>query len=270
MPELPEIATRAVQMNAELKGKIISGVEVIQPKCLNVPVEEFSQALAGAELGETTFRGKWLVTETNQGNLLFNLGMGGELLLVTRQSLPEKYRLIFDFNDGSSLAVNFWWFGYAHYARPGELDKHPMLAKIGRNALDVSADDLYTMIKDKRGNLKAFLIDQSGLAGIGNAYAHDILFLARLHPQRQLKSLSRDEVEALAAAIQKGLRMSLDKGGAFYEMDLHGKKGGFLLEDLMVAYRENQPCPVCGTLIQKLKTGSTTTYICPNCQLLEV
>ena len=141
MPELPEITVRAREMNAALTGRRITGIEVLQPKCLNVPVETFAAALTGAQLLGTTQRGKWLVTDTTQGWLLLNLGMGGEILLVTRDRLPEKRRLIFDFADGAALSVNFWWFGYAHHLPPGPLAMHERVGKLGPNALDLTTDD---------------------------------------------------------------------------------------------------------------------------------
>jgi formamidopyrimidine-DNA glycosylase len=266
VPELPEIASRARDMSAELQGKIISGIEVTQPKCLNVSLVEFRAGLQGACLGETTCRGKWLFTETNQGWFLLNLGMGGEIRLATRSSLPEKYRLVVDFSDESCLAVNFWWFGYAHYVKPEKLASHTMTAKLGPNAVDISPAELWKMTSRQKASVKAFLLDQKHIAGIGNAYIHDILFMARLHPLRSLASLSEAEVERLAHAIHDSLQSSNDKGGAFYEVGLHGEKGGFSMEDILIGYKEGQACPVCGTSIVKIKTGNTSSYICPNCQ----
>ncbi|HVP21442.1 MAG TPA: DNA-formamidopyrimidine glycosylase family protein [Anaerolineaceae bacterium] len=266
MPELPEIASRAREMNQHLSAKTISGIEIFQPKSLNVPVDEFKTALTGAAIRGAAHHGKWIIVDTTRGWLLFNLGMGGELLLVTRASLPEKRRLIFDFSDGTCLAVNFWWFGYAHFARTGELDRHPMLARLGPNALDLSLEQFYALLVGQRSTVKSFLLDQSHIAGIGNAYIHDILFIARLHPQRLLSSLSSAEISSLYNAIHQGLEPSLAKGGAFYETDLLGQKGRFLLQDILVGYREGQPCPNCSTPIVKIKTGSTSSFICPTCQ----
>lgn len=116
MPELPEIISRTREMNLALPGKTIKAIEVLQPKCLNLPTEEFVAALSGAIIEEVTYHGKWIQTRTSHGWLLFNLGMGGEILLSSRQHMPAKYRLVFDFDDGSCLAVNFWWFGYSYYA----------------------------------------------------------------------------------------------------------------------------------------------------------
>jgi formamidopyrimidine-DNA glycosylase len=266
MPELPEIACHAAQMNAALSGKTISGIEILQPKCLNVPPDVFTTMLTGAEIQFVTYRGKWLFVDTTQGWLLLCLGMGGEILLVTRPALPEKRRLVFDFRDGTSLAINFWWFGYAHYVSHDDLCGHSMTARLGPNAIDLTAADLKTLFKGQRTRLKTFLLDQSNIAGIGNAYIHDILFLAHLHPMRSIARLTEAEIESLAEAIQSGLRPSLEKGGAFYEVDLYGQKGGFTMEDILIGYRENQPCPVCGTPIIKIKTGSTSSFICPICQ----
>ena len=268
MPELPEITVLARQMVKELVGQTFTSIEVLQPKCLNISKEAFVEALSGARLLDVTHRGKWLFAETTQGWLLLNLGMGGEILLATRDTLPEKYRLVFDFDDGTCLVINFWWFGYAHYVGRGELGNHAATAKLGPNALDVTADDLRAMLSGRRGRIKSFLLDQSKLAGIGNAYIHDILFLAKLHPLRTVDTLAEAKTDALAKAIHDGLQPSIDKNGAFYEVDLYGQKGGFTMDDILIGYKEGKPCPICGTLIEKIKTGSTSSFICPRCQPL--
>jgi formamidopyrimidine-DNA glycosylase len=91
-------------------------------------------------------------------------------------------------------------------------------------------------------------------------------FFAHLHPLRKIESLTPLEVADLYRAIHAGLEPSLKKGGAFYEVDLFGQKGGFTMEDILIGYKQNQPCPVCGTPIIKIKTGSTSSFICPTCQ----
>ncbi len=268
MPELPEIAARASEMNTALRGKTIQNIEVIQPKCLNLPAEDFKAALKRAQIKSTTYHGKWLMTDTSQGWLLLNMGMGGEILLVTRQTLPEKRRIIIDFTDDSALSINFWWFGYAHYVAENRLSEHKMTSGLGPNAIDLDAEGLQTLVKGQRTRVKAFLLDQSKIAGIGNAYIHDILFLAKLHPLRPIPTLSEGDIANLHHAIHAGLQPSIDKGGAFYEVSLQGQKGGFAVEDIIIGYREGQPCPVCGAAIQKIKTGSNSSFICPDCQKL--
>jgi len=256
-------------MKKELVGKAIRDVEVKQPKSLNVSVRAFKTGLFGARILDVTCHGKWIFVETTKGWLLINLGMGGEILLVTRKTLPGKWRTLFEFTDRTCLALNFWWFGYTHYVPANKLDKHAMTAKLGPNALDLTARELSAMLEGRRGSVKSFLLDQSRIAGIGNAYVHDILFFAGLHPLRGTHTLAEDEIEALAAAIDKGLRPSTSRGGAFYELNLYGKPGGFKAKHIVIGYKEGKPCPVCRTTIEKIKTGSTSTFICPRCQPLK-
>jgi formamidopyrimidine-DNA glycosylase len=276
MPELPEIAARAREMQSVLPGWRIERIEVLQPKCLNIPPEEFESSLSGAVIQEIHSRGKWLQVKTSRGWLLLNLGMGGEILLTRRDSLPEKYRLVFDLcrpaepeaseSPSACLSVNFWWFGYAHYAPLDELEQHTLTARLGPNALDLSEAEFQALLAGQRAGVKSFLLDQSRLAGIGNFYIHDILFLARLHPLRKLDSLRPEEVAGLYQSVQAGLRPSLEQGGASYELDLFGQKGGYQMQSLRVGYRAGEPCPACGTQIVKIKTGSTSSFICPECQ----
>jgi formamidopyrimidine-DNA glycosylase len=268
MPELPEIFCRAREMNDALAGRTIGGIEVLQPKCLNLPEEEFRAALLGAQVGAVTSHGKWLFAETTQGHLLINLGMGGEILLAPTDRLPEKWRVRFDLDRAESLTLNFWWFGHAHYAPPGGLSDHAMTASLGPNATDLSLDEFAGLVRGRRGRLKTLLLDQSRIAGIGNAYIHDILFRAKLHPLRPIPSLTAAEIERLHEAMRAELRRSIDVGGAFYEVNLRGKPGGFTAEDLLIGYREGKPCPECGTPVEKIKTGSTSSFICPRCQPL--
>jgi formamidopyrimidine-DNA glycosylase len=267
MPELPEIAARAREMKKALIGKTITGVDVIQPKSLNVPEDTFIQALTGAELLDVTAHGKWVFVQTSQGWLLLNLGMGGEILLVTPDALPEKRRLVCTLADGTCLAINFWWVGYAHYVQ--DLAEHKMTQKLGPNALDLSEEEFRSLLQGRRGRIKSLLLNQSHIAGIGNFYIHDILFMARLHPLRTIPTLTADDIGRLWRAIHDGLQPSLDKGGAFYEMDLYGQPGGFAREDIVIGYRDGEPCPVCGTTVEKIKTGSTSSFICPSCQPLD-
>jgi formamidopyrimidine-DNA glycosylase len=255
-------------MRKELVGRTIHGIEVLQPKCLNVPVEDFQAALTGAEIRDVTPRGKWLQIETMQGWLLLSLGMGGEILLTSRDSLPEKYRLILDLDDGTCLAINFWWFGYAHYA--ADPAAHGMTAKLGPNAMDLTLDEFRVLLHGRRGAIKPFLLNQKRINGIGNVYVQDPLFKAGIHPLRRINTLSDDQVAALWQALRQTLQESIDQGGSAWESNLYGEKGGWDESFLRVGYREGQPCPACGTAVVKIKTGSTSSYICPECQPLEV
>jgi formamidopyrimidine-DNA glycosylase len=268
MPELPEIAIFAQDMDRELAappGATIAGIEVLQPKCLNLPEAEFKAALVGAQILGVTAHGKWLKVRTSQGWLLLNLGMGGEILLTDRDHLPEKYRLVFDLDDGPSLAVNFWWFGYAHYA--ADPAAHPMVGKLGPNAIDLSLDKFRGLLKGRRGAIKTFLLDQDRIAGIGNVYVQTPLWQAKIHPLRPIPTLTEDEIATLWHALHGTLQGSIDAGGAPFELNLYGQKGGWD-DAYLFHWEEGSPCPVCGTPLAKIRTGSTGSYICPGCQRL--
>jgi formamidopyrimidine-DNA glycosylase len=266
VPELPEILIFARDMQKELVGRMISFVEVLQPKCLNVPVDKFQAALSGTTIRDVTYQGKWLRVETTQGWLLLSLGMGGEILLTDRGNLPEKYRLILDLTDGACLTINFWWFGYAHYV--ADLAAHKMTAQLGPNVLDLTLDEFRGLLRGRRGAVKTFLLDQKRIAGIGNVYVQDPLFKAGLHPLRSINTLSDEEITRLWEALRETLQESIDQGGSAWERNLYGEKGKWDTNFFLVAYQEGERCPTCSTIVEKIKTGSTSSYICPNCQPL--
>ncbi len=269
MPELPEITCRARELNEILRGHRVTEIEVAQPKCLDRPVEEFRAAVVDNLFLRVTHHGKWLICELDRGALLINLGMGGELLWVRSERVPDKWRVRLAMEDTCQLVINFWWFGYVHIIESKDLSSHPMLAKLGPDALELDQSGFIDLLAGRRGRIKPFLLDQSKIAGIGNAYIHDILFRACIHPLRPIPSLEEDEIEDLYSAMGDELRRSIDKGGAFYELDLFGNRGGFTADDLLIGYREGKACPTCGTMVEKIKTGSTSGFICPHCQPFE-
>ncbi len=267
MPELPEIHLFARDMRKELVGRTIGDIEVLQPKCLNLPEDEFRVALLGAQVRDVTAHGKWLQVEMMQGWLLLNLGMGGEILLTNRDCLPDRYRLTFDLPDGAALAVNFWWFGQAHYV--ADLADHAMTARLGPDFMSLTQDEFRASLEGRRGGIKSFLLNQSQIAGIGNVYVQDPLFKAGIHPLRPINTLGDDEIGALWQAIRETLQESMDHGGSQWEQNLYGEHGHWDDSFFLVAYREGKTCPTCGTTVEKIKTGSTSSYICPACQPLD-
>jgi formamidopyrimidine-DNA glycosylase len=145
-----------------------------------------------------------------------------------------------------------------------------MTVGLGPNALDLTLDQFRALLRGRRGAIKPFLLNQKRIAGIGNVYVQDPLFKAGIHPLRRIDTLSNDEVAALWWAIRETLQEGIDRGGSVWEFNLYGEKGGWDDSFLLVGYREGHPCPACGTTVVKIKTGSTSSYICPECQRLEV
>lgn len=269
MPELPEIVNLSRQMTKELQGKRIARVELPQPKCLNVTAKRFRR-IVGKTVKETRPRGKWLFTRLDPSdNFLLNLGMGGDLRYHKKpDTMPEKYQLRLSFRGGTELTATFAWFGYIHLASDKELPRHKMTCKLGISPVDedFSAEKLSSMLAGRRGAIKSFLLNQKNVAGIGNVYIQDILFRAKLHPLHRIETLTKAEIDTLHGAILNVLNESIRLGGLTYERDLHGRRGRYGPEHFMVAYKTGKPCPKCGTIVAKIRTGSTASYICPKCQ----
>lgn len=268
MPELPEIVNLAGQIDKTLRGKRIEKLEILQPKCLNLPPDQFEALVKGKEIRGAYSRGKWIFIKLHPETLLLlNLGMGGEVLYFPeKKNLPRKYRVKVDFHDGSLLTINFFWFGFFHAVKEKDLSGHPLTASLGVNPLkeEFNLKNFKELLKGKKGGIKSFLMDQKSIAGIGNVYIHDILFKAGLHPNRKIPALNEKEIEVLFKAIKENLIEAAEAGGLAYEVDLFNSPGRF--RDFLVGYREGKPCPKCGTTILKIKTGGTSSYICPACQ----
>ncbi|MBS7614624.1 Fpg/Nei family DNA glycosylase [Candidatus Bathyarchaeota archaeon] len=271
MPELPEITVIASQMRRELCGKTVAEAESRQPKNLNMPVAQFVETVKGKIVREVTSKGKWIFLKLEPSFfLLINLGMYGELLYyVNGQKLPERYQFKLRFSDGSGFTIFFSWFGYVHLVAEKDLKKHRLTANLGANPL--SNDFCFERFKNwlsskKKTKIKNFLLDQKNIAGIGNVYVQDILFQSRLHPNREISTLSQKEKQDLYNAIKDVLNLSIQHGGLAYEKDFYGQNGKFDGTKFLVGYKEGKPCPVCGTIIEKIKTRSTSSYICPSCQ----
>jgi formamidopyrimidine-DNA glycosylase len=125
------------------------------------------------------------------------------------------------------------------------------------------------LLVSKKMGIKSFLLNQKNIAGIGNVYVQDILFKAKLHPNRKVSTLSEKEIGDLYDAILGVLKCSIQSCGLAYEKDFYGREGKFTINEFLVGYKTGKPCPVCTTPAEKIRTGSTHSYICPKCQPLK-
>jgi formamidopyrimidine-DNA glycosylase len=270
MPELPEIAVVARQMNKEITGKRIADIEVRQPKNLNMPAREFTKTVKGKTVSNVSSRGKWIVIKLNkQYYMHINRGMNADVLFFTsEQKLPQKYQFKLTFADGTGFTIQFQWFGYIHLVSENSLNKHKMTAQLGISPLDreFTLEGFRNLLANKKGRIKSFLINQKNVAGIGNVYIQDILFKAKLHPNRKISTLSEKETKNLYRAILDVLNQSIKLSGLAYEKDFYGREGKLTIDRFLVGYKTGKPCPTCKTPIQKIRTGSTSSYICPKCQ----
>lgn len=271
--ELPELTILSRQMQKELVGKRISKAEIANPKCLNMPYEKFRKTVVGKTIRSVESRGKWLFIKLDLGHfLLFNPGMGVDVIhFKLDDKLPEKYHIKFTLDDKTGFTIRVWWFCYLHLMSENKLGEHKLTAKLGITPLDkrFTLDCFRQLLNKKRGYIKSFLLDQKNIAGIGNVYIQDILFNAKLHPKRKIPSLTNNEIETLYKSIKSVLKESIELCGLSYEKDFYGNKGGYGKQQFKIAYKPGKPCPTCQTTIQKIKTGSTSNFICPSCQPLD-
>jgi len=266
-------------MSKEIAGRRISEVEVVNPKCLNMPLEEFRKGLVGKIVESVKSRGKWLFFKLSAGGspssaydlLLFNPGMGADVIRFgPDEALPQKYHIKLGMDDQSGFTVRVWWFCYLHLVSSSRLIEHRLVGRLGVSPLD----EVFTLpyfrelLEKRRGRIKNFIVDQKKIAGIGNVYIQDILFNSRVHPNRLIPTLNEAEIEALYRSMRSVLQKSIDLSGLAYERDFFGNKGGFGADQFKIAYKPGQPCPACQTTIEKIKTGSTSSFICPKCQKL--
>lgn len=271
MAEIPEIIKYSRQMNDVLSGKTISALGLFQDKNLNISADEFTRRTLGRTVKSVGHKGKWFVLHLDcDENILISLGMGADILYFEENGPQNKHQVRVDFTDGTGFSVRYWWFGKFLLVSDEELPLEPGTKDIGIDPFDpaFSYEHFRALFTGKKMQVKAFLLDQKNIGGIGNMYMHDILFLAGLHPKTKISDMKESDFRRLYDAILQVLKAGLDGGTFDYEMDFFGNRGPLTNDHFIIAYKENGHCPNCGSSIELLKTGSTSSYICPKCQKL--
>ena len=267
MPELPEIVIIATQMK-NLSGKTIRSIEIFQEKCLNRSQKDFHSLMPQKRIMSVHPLGKWIVVHLSDASVLFiNLGMGGEICFFNNnENIPEKSRLIVHLTDETGFFITLWWFGYFHLVLPGE--RHPMTDTMGPDPLEMTKKEFHSILEGRKGQIKPFLLNQRRICGIGNYYIQEILYKAKLHPNRIIPSLIHEDIGRLYGAIRDVFNESIALGSSSYELDFYGKRGRYGEDQMAFAYQEGALCPACHSPTKKIKTGSNMQYICPVCQPL--
>ncbi|MFH1894525.1 MAG: DNA-formamidopyrimidine glycosylase [Patescibacteria group bacterium] len=242
MPELPEVET----IRRQLAGKIIG------------------KKLEGKKIAKVRRRAKILMLDFTDGSsLAFHLKLTGQLIF---NGQPSRYtRKIFNFDDGSRLIFNdvrkFGWVKELKETRTLE-------EKFGPEALDAKLDTFFERLSLRpNAKIKTLLMDQKFIAGIGNIYSDEILFAAKVHPARRVKTLSAEEVKKIFQNIKKILKKAIERHGSSveYYLDACGKKGDFVKYH-KVYQREGKKCFRCGIIIKREKIGGRSAHFCPRCQ----
>jgi formamidopyrimidine-DNA glycosylase len=289
MPELPEVETVCRQLEPELEGRRIESLEVLDPRwCRPMPPSELEAAISERTIERLGRRGKYLLLGLDGGQtVVMHLRMTGNLVLVEggdkldpsegmrlyegERSTSERHlRARFLLDDGREV----WFtdprrFGEALLLDDNELDAH-FASRLGVEPLsdEFTPEMLGEIAAGRTAPLKSFLLDQKGIAGVGNIYADEALFRACLHPLSPAGSMKPEHLGALRDAVVAALEAGIDGGGASIDdyRDGRGEKGR-MQDEFLVHTREGKPCPRCDGTIERIVVSGRSTYFCPACQV---
>lgn len=289
MPELPEVETIKRGLAGQLRGRRIHDVTVYESKSVPMSTQQCASFVSGATIKQLWRRGKVLGLDLNTDHtLLVHLKMTGQLLLERphgersggghptpslANQLPDRStRAVFGLDDGSRLFFNDQRkFGWIKLYPSASAQQEELLARLGPEPSDVNftPKTLRDSLVNRRAPIKALLLDQSVVAGLGNIYVDESLHQAQVHPLRPGNTLGMKEVERLYAAIVDIIDLAVALEGTTFRdyLNHNGQSGGYFAQ-ARVFNRTGQPCPTCQTAIEKIKVAGRGTHICPQCQEL--
>lgn len=288
MPELPEVETIRRGLKQILPGKIVQAArEIDSPKSFPNPASEVKQFLIGAEVTNVRRRAKVLMIDlSSQYSLVVHLKMTGQLIYVGENrwggghpndsfvsDLPDRStRVEIKFTDKTILFFNdqrkFGWVRLMPTVLIPELD---FMKKVGPEPLEDSFTTKMFIERVRRHQnttIKSAILNQETLAGVGNIYADESLWGAKIHPATKVRDVSDTKLKKLLQEIKYVMQLSIDNGGSTYSnyVNADGEKGNYLAEFARVFRREGQPCLKCGAEIQKTRVAGRGTHFCPHCQ----
>ncbi|MEA2246637.1 MAG: formamidopyrimidine-DNA glycosylase [Solirubrobacteraceae bacterium] len=272
MPELPEVETIRRQLAPVVEARELTALDISDARwCLPLSPDELRDAAEGRRVERLARRGKYLVWELeDEVFLLVHLRMTGTLLIDPPPSTPYG-RVRFVLDDGAH-EVRFCdprRFGTGELAIGAAARDAFFASRLGVEPLgdELTGEALRRLVRGRRAPVKAFLLDQRWIAGVGNIYADEALFRARIHPLRPAGSLTRAQCDTLAEAVRAALSAGLAAGGATIDDFRHadGVHGAFQ-DEFLVHRRRGEPCPECGTAVVKFVAGGRGTYACERCQ----
>lgn len=267
MPELPEVETIKRDLERVVSKKKIKNIEISVGKLIKgLTAEELIKRIKGKTFKRVFRRGKYLIFSLSSGEyLVVHLKLTGQLIYGGRD---KRSRITFSLSDGKYLNFNDQrLFGEVRLVK--EWEEVSGIKKLGVEPLgrDFTPSLFQKMLAGRKTKVKPLLMEQNFLAGIGNIYAQESLFRAKIHPQRPANKLKEREVKDLYSSLQAVLKEAVDKRGSSVDtyLDAKGERGGF--DSCLEVYgREGKPCLKCGERIVKVKLGGRGTCFCPRCQ----
>ncbi len=273
MPELPEVETIRKGLEKKVRGKRVNKVIIKSEKAIKVPSspDEFIKKIEGRKLSEIKRKGKYLILELDcKDSLIIHLKMTGRLIYSSEGEELSYARVIFIFLDKTQLNfTDMRGFGGLWLVSDEEFSNLPFLKSLGPEPLenDFTLDRFRKLLQGKKGKIKSLLMEQTFIAGVGNIYSQEALFLSGIHPERNASILIDREIKSLYNNLLAVLREALSYGGSSVDtyVNLNGKKGDY--ESYLRVYgRKGKDCPRCGAVIRKIKVSGRGTCFCPVCQ----
>jgi formamidopyrimidine-DNA glycosylase len=268
VPELPEVETIRRALAPVVEGNVLRSLEVLDPLwCEPAAPAELADAVNGRRVERLARRGKWIDLElADEVHLVMHLRMTGNLLVADEAPYT---RVRFDFGSERVLFTDPRRFGTGVVLLGDEARDDYFSTRVGVEPLDpeFTADALRAQARGRKQPVKAFLLTQERVAGVGNIYADEALFRARIHPLRPVGTLKRAQIEELRDAVIRVLNDGIDAKGASIDdfRNPDGAKGSFQ-DRFLVHLREGEPCVRCGRTIVKMRAAGRGTYVCPSCQ----
>lgn len=273
MPELPEVETIRGTLERLVLHKEINDVSIFWPKIIKHPddVEEFRMTLQGETIQRMARRGKFLLFYLSDYVLISHLRMEGKYRVVDREEPIDKHtHVIFHFTDGRDLRYNdVRKFGTMHVFPIGEEFSVKPLNQLGPDPFDDSYKFEYLSEKLSKTTrfIKATLLDQSVIAGLGNIYVDEVLFLAKIHPETRSHTLNQEQKKLIYEYAKEVLAKAVKQGGTTIRSYVDGQgEMGMFQQELFAYGQEGEPCYNCETPIEKIKVAGRGTHICPSCQ----
>jgi len=275
MPELPEVETIRRQLDERITGRVIRRLRVFDPMTVSPDTpRRLARRVAGRRIERVSRRGKYLRLELDGGDTLaVHLRMTGQLhWSANGDGPPEPYRRArLELDDGSAVDMRdmrrfgrIWLVPAEHPDAAAYWDARTGVEPLGPG---FTAARLGELLAGRRAPVKAALLDQRLVAGVGNIYADEALYQARIHPLRPAGDLGPDELRRLHRAVRDRLKAGIDSGGASIDRYRDAINARGSMQDLLAVHlHAGEPCPRCGTTIEKIRVAQRGTYVCPGCQ----
>ncbi len=273
MPELPEVETVRRGLLDKVLNRVIKGIRVNYPKIIEYPsISLFKKEIVGQKINDISRYGKWLIFVLDDFYLLSHLRMEGKYFIKSSKDVDLKHEhVIFELDDKTELRyMDVRKFGKMHLIPKDKIKEIGPLKELGLEPWDenLTLEYLQDKFSKKRLPIKSVLLDQSIIVGIGNIYADEILFLAKINPYTRAMDLNDDSIKNIIKYTRIVLEDAIKAGGTTIRSysSVNGIHGMFQ-QNLNVHSRSGEACPVCGSQVIKVKIGGRGTYYCSKCQV---